>query len=113
MSAMTSHSSRASSAVWAAGAKAHVRMWLIVLAVLVCLGVALASHMPGIGEQAAYAGYESTEVVHYTVRPGDTLWSIADRFTDAPAAQVVECLKAVNGLDDSRIAAGQHLIIPV
>lgn len=30
-----------------------------------------------------------------------------------PAAQVVERLKAVNGLDDSRIVAGQHLIIPV
>lgn len=113
MSALESHISRASSAVRTAGAKAHVRIWLIVLAALLCLGFTFASHMPGLGERTAYAGYESTDVVHYTVRPGDTLWSIADRFTDAPAAQVVERLKAVNGLDDSRIRAGQHLIIPV
>ena len=113
MSALASHISRSSGAVQTAGAKAHVRMWLIVLAALLCLGCTLASRMPGLGEQTAYAGYESTEVVHYTVRPGDTLWSIASRFTDAPAAQVVECLKAINGLDDSRIVAGQHLIIPV
>lgn len=45
MSALASHISRSSGAVQTAGAKAHVRMWLIVLAALLCLGCTLASRM--------------------------------------------------------------------
>jgi LysM repeat protein len=47
------------------------------------------------------------EVIHYRVRRGDSLWSIArDYGTD------VDSLKAVNNLAGSRIYAGQTLRIP-
>lgn len=49
------------------------------------------------------------EAIEYTVRPGDTLYSIAQRF-----GTTVEAIAQANGLEDpSRITAGQSLFVPV
>ncbi|NIP81786.1 MAG: LysM peptidoglycan-binding domain-containing protein, partial [Gemmatimonadetes bacterium] len=48
-----------------------------------------------------------TEVIHYRVRRGDSLWSIARNY-----GIDVDSLKEVNNLPGSRIYAGQTLRIP-
>lgn len=58
------------------------------------------------GEGAAdeYVG----QTVHYTVRPGDTLWSIAERLDGTS----VETLKRINKLEGAGLQAGQQLLLP-
>ena len=50
---------------------------------------------------------QDTEYTIYTVRSGDTLYSIARRFRTT-----VEAIKAANGLTSNQIQAGQRLRIP-
>ena len=48
----------------------------------------------------------------YRVKPGDTLWSIAERtFSGDPREGVWE-LRERNGLDSATIAPGQRLVLP-
>lgn len=48
----------------------------------------------------------------YRVKPGDTLWSIAERtFAGDPREGVWE-LRKRNGLDSTTIAPGQVLVVP-
>jgi LysM repeat protein len=54
------------------------------------------------------------EVQQVTVLPGQTLWEIAA--TSVPGADprdVVLEIRELNGLTDSRIFAGQELLVPV
>lgn len=55
------------------------------------------------------------EVVNYTVRPGDTLWSYANRVTPqgGNVAQTVQELKQLNNLDSASLTPGQSLLVPV
>jgi len=49
---------------------------------------------------------------HYRVKPGDTLWSIAERsFAGDPREGVWE-LRERNALDSSTIVPGQLLVLP-
>jgi hypothetical protein len=49
-----------------------------------------------------------------TVVAGDTLWSIADTYTDGhDLRQVVYDIREINRLDDSVIRSGDQLKIPV
>lgn len=43
----------------------------------------------------------------YTVKPGDTLWSIAKRFSTT-----VDALMAINNLTSINLSIGQQLIVP-
>ncbi|MGI5153276.1 LysM peptidoglycan-binding domain-containing protein [Plantactinospora sp. CA-294935] len=47
------------------------------------------------------------------VRPGDTLWSVAERHrpSQRPFA-VIDEIRLLNGLDDYTVHAGQRLILP-
>jgi LysM repeat protein len=49
-----------------------------------------------------------------TVRPGESLWAIADRYTpsDGNVQETVDQIMAVNHLPDATIEPGQHLSIP-
>ncbi|MGH2740791.1 MAG: LysM peptidoglycan-binding domain-containing protein [Actinomycetota bacterium] len=54
------------------------------------------------------------EAERYVVRPGDTLWEIARRWVGAeedPRPLITQIVRA-NGLIDSRVLAGQSLLIP-
>lgn len=53
-------------------------------------------------------------VVNYTVRPGDTLWSFADRVTpkNGNVAETVQELKELNNLDSVSLTPGQNLLVP-
>ena len=58
------------------------------------------------------AGPQHTSVV--TVRPGENLWTIADRFTatDANTQETVDAIKETNHLSSARIVPGERLLIP-
>jgi nucleoid-associated protein YgaU len=49
----------------------------------------------------------------YVVRPGDTLWSIARRFSpELDPRQVVDALQQANGVDPGRLVPGREIVIP-
>ena len=49
-----------------------------------------------------------------TVRSGENLWTIADRYTaaDASTLETVDAIKEANHMADVKIVPGQRLIIP-
>jgi hypothetical protein len=49
-----------------------------------------------------------------TVRPGDSLWSIADRYTapDADTLDTIDAIKDANHLVDVKLVPGERLIVP-
>lgn len=49
---------------------------------------------------------------HYVVRPGDTLWSIADRIYGGDVGQAVWNLEQRNHLASATIVPGQKLVLP-
>jgi LysM repeat protein len=50
---------------------------------------------------------------HYSVRAGDTLWSIAaTRYAGSDIRSVIYDIRAANHLSDSTIVAGQRLVLP-
>jgi LysM repeat protein len=71
-----------------------------------------ASYVDGVVATRALASASSPDVdlrkVEYRVRSGDSLWTIARRL-----GTTVERLKNENGLDSSRIYAGQVIEVPV
>ena len=49
----------------------------------------------------------------YVVRPGDTLWSIAERAAQGEdPRELVDAMASVNGVDAGAIVPGQTLLIP-
>lgn len=83
---------------------------LLVLATLVVGGVL------AVGGPAAIAGTEPGEAAvaeRVTVRPGDTLWAIAER--EAPGVDPRETIAAIldlNALDSSALRTGSVLLVP-
>ena len=62
------------------------------------------------------ASANSKTVVHmeYTVSDGDTLWEIADRFTDESedVREVIHEIRKINKLDSAEIHPGDIIVIP-
>lgn len=54
------------------------------------------------------------EVMSYTVKPGDTLWSYAESITPrgGDVSQTVDELMNLNNLDSSALTAGQRIVVP-
>jgi len=75
--------------------------------------LAMLSTLGGLVGHAATAGADQRQAVrHVTVRPGETLWQLAERV--APGADprvVVAQLAAINHLPGDGVAAGQRLIV--
>ena len=55
-----------------------------------------------------------SEVMSYTVRPGDTLWSYAASITPqgGDVSETVEALMDLNHFDSPALTAGQRIIVP-
>jgi len=84
----------------------------VVLLVLLLLAV-LAAFSMGRATGSADAASSSPPPASVVVRPGDTLWSIAQQVApDADPRQVIPRLKAANGLTSSRLDVGQRLWVP-
>lgn len=94
----------------ASGARSVVmarrRFAVLVLALVALAGAVFAG-------RAVASGVADGGASTVTVQPGETLSQIAAREMPqwANGAAVVE-LERVNGLDSSRVGAGQHLVIP-
>jgi LysM domain-containing protein len=93
-------------------ARTYVRRRLAISALVVCLAaivtgpVANALSATGPGDRAG----ERTHVV----RPGETLWSIAVRFSDgADPRALVDRLTVENRVEAGSLVPGQVLVIPV
>ena len=65
-------------------------------------------------QDAAHSEQGAIEVVNYTVRPGDTLWSYASDITPkgGDVSQSVDELMDLNDLDSATLHPGQVLIVP-
>jgi nucleoid-associated protein YgaU len=77
--------------------------WWLIVALMVFVPVAL-----GVARPTAGAGAET----RYLVRPGDTLWEIADRRYDGDPREGVWRIRDRNGLGSPTIAPGTVLVLP-
>ncbi|RSX47891.1 peptidoglycan-binding protein [Bifidobacterium castoris] len=97
----------------------HMRMLAVVL--LACAtflalwgsGAWSGGRAPAASAGRAAAGVAADAVVHYTVRSGDTLWSIARWCGYANEQQGVAELMAMNDLGTAELSPGQHLVLPM
>ncbi|OZG57803.1 peptidoglycan-binding LysM domain [Bifidobacterium tissieri] len=82
-----------------------------VLAIVICCLMVLALNGPSNADSNA----EPMEVTSYTVAPGDTLWSYAERITPrgGDVSETVDELKRINHLDTSSLRVGQRIVVPV
>jgi LysM domain len=83
---------------------------VLVVALLVCLLVGVFAIASPPGRAANPPGTHRVAVV----QPGDTLWSIAERY--APSGDRFETIaeiRRLNGLEDYTVHPGQHLLLPV
>ncbi|MFC7545497.1 LysM peptidoglycan-binding domain-containing protein [Plantactinospora sp. GCM10030261] len=81
---------------------------VLIVGVLILLGAVIAVLAPA-SQAADPAGTSHTTVV----RPGDTLWSVAERqLPDHDTYLVIAEIRRLNGLDGYTIYAGQELVLP-
>ncbi len=85
------------------------RVMVVVLA-SVAAWAGLSLFAPSRADSATLPG----EVMSYTVKPGDTLWSYAESITPrgGDVSQMVDVLINLNDLDSSALTAGQRIIVP-
>jgi hypothetical protein len=70
----------------------------------------------GVAQPPAFAlgQHETAAFERVTVRPGETLWAIAQRATPgADPRETVTRIQSLNDLDSSTVAAGSLLLVPV
>ena len=69
--------------------------------------------IPALSQARLYAA-SPEHAVAVTVRQGDNLWSIADRYTkaDASTQDTVDRIIAANHLPDATIRVGERLTVP-
>lgn len=86
---------------------------LALLAAIITVWLGLVAQF-GAAVQGGAAGRVPDRLAVVRVEPGETLSHLAARVApDAPAGQVAERIRELNGLDTAGLAAGQTLIAPV
>lgn len=76
-------------------------------------GLSALMAIPTLSHSTLYAA----QAEHFSavmVKPGESLWTIADRFTtsEGDVQSTVDRIMAVNHLRDATLQPGQHLLIP-
>lgn len=69
--------------------------------------------IPALSQARLFAAGPQHSLTH-TVRTGENLWTIADRYTAAEAStqETVDAIKEANHLADVKIVPGERLLIP-
>jgi len=64
---------------------------------------------------ASVSGYSEPEYVIITVQPGDSLWSIAQKYCDnsCDIRELIYKIKKINNMDSSLLVANTSIIVPV
>ncbi len=90
------------------------RRRLTIAGLSVVLGVVLSSPVAGaLGRHTGSASGSSRGAAHvYVVRPGDTVWSIAEQVVAGDPRSMVDAISRRNHLGPSVIIPGQSLVIP-
>lgn len=95
------------------------RRVLFFSALAVVLGVILAFSVLGTSAQATGADRASASYKYYKeiyVESGDTLWNIAEQYTDGSVSKVSQCIneiRSINGLNKfETLKAGTYIIVP-
>jgi LysM repeat protein len=76
------------------------------LSILLLAGFSLAT-----GSQASSQSSDSP-YIKVTVKPGETLWSIAAKISDGDRRELVDEIIEVNNLKSPEVNAGQKLFLP-
>lgn len=96
-----------------ASAKPRLRLTRRGRVVLLVLFLALAAGVIVLAATASRAADPPRSAPTTVVRPGDTLWSIADRHLPRhDRAAVIEEIRRLNDLDDYTVRSGQELALP-
>ncbi|MBK9741001.1 MAG: LysM peptidoglycan-binding domain-containing protein [Actinobacteria bacterium] len=85
---------------------------LVVSTLFLALVVLLSGRFSADAGTSAGAQGRATGVV--VVQPGESLWQIAQQIAPAlDPREVVTAIRALNGLGDSTVIAGQSIVVPV
>ncbi len=87
------------------------RITLMPAVALAALGALVA--IPALSQSRLYAAAPA-RFAHVTVRNGDNLWTIADRYTSSTGSvqETDDQIENANHLDTAIVIPGQHLEIP-
>ena len=90
--------------------KMKIRMFKMLAVALVIVSTLLSFSALSSGDKKSYDEYE---VVY--VRPGDTLWSIAEDFYDESIdiREAVYAIKECSEIESGALSIGQKLLVPV
>lgn len=85
-----------------------------IMAAILCAAATWAAYSWIVPDRADSAS-TPTEVVSYTVMPGDTLWRYAQMITPpgGDVSERVDELMRLNDLDSASLQIGQRIIVPV
>ncbi len=85
---------------------------VVVLGLLVTL-LAAFSFGRAADTEAAVSPEPRPALTETTVQPGESLWAVAQRIApESDPREVVQQVRRINGLPDSRLQAGQQLLLP-
>ncbi len=90
--------------------KMKIRLFKLLLVSLVLVTTILSFSALSSGDKKSYDEYEEVYV-----RPGDTLWSIAEDFygNDMDLREAVYMIKECSEIKTSELSVGQKLLLPV
>lgn len=80
------------------------RRFLALVAVLAALGAGALG--------AARPSGSAADEARYTVKPGDTLWTIAEAYYDGDPREAIWAIKERNGMGTSLLTPGAVLVLP-
>ena len=90
--------------------KMKIRMFKIMAVALILVTTLLSYSALSSGDKKSYDEYEEVYV-----RPGDTLWTIAEDFygSSIDLREAVFMIKECSGIESSSLTIGQKLLVPV
>ena len=90
--------------------KMKIKMFKMLIIALIIVSTLLSFSALSSGDKKSY---DEFEVVY--VRPGDTLWSIAEEFygSDMDMREAVYMIKECSEIESSSLTIGQKLLVPV